>query len=118
MNEIVTSSKSQVAVIALDHRMVECSFYRVSSSKPGEHRSVVKVIRDAGANLNPSYFGDVAARMRTDFARKGWTYLSDGMLNRLLADGRQSQELLRQAFERSSRQSRALLGSPGIKLPA
>jgi hypothetical protein len=96
MNEqqIVTRSQKQIAVVALDSRLVECEFYRVSASKPGQHRSVIKLVRDAGANLNLSYFGDVAARLRLDFARQGWSYISDNMLNQLLRDGAVASEAL------------------------
>lgn len=65
---IVSSSKAQRAVFAIDHRLLVCEFYRVSSDSG--HRSVIKVIRDAGANPEP-YRIPVGNKLRRDFNRQG-----------------------------------------------
>jgi hypothetical protein len=72
----------QQADVRIDHRIVTCRFYRVSSNKG--HRSVLKPVRDAGANMVPQLRDEelCGAEIRREFNAKGWSYISDEILNR------------------------------------
>ncbi len=80
MKKIISTSKAQKAVFAIDHRLVECEFYRVSSASG--HRSVLRAVRDAGHNPNP-YDAALGRQIRQQWGKKMWTYVADAFIPQL-----------------------------------
>jgi hypothetical protein len=70
----------QVGRFVIDHRIVECQFYRVQGN-----RILLKLVKDAGANLQP-YNTMLAGQIRRNFNRKGWTYVSPEVLSTILLE--------------------------------
>lgn len=83
MTTIQIKSSAQTATFRIDHRKVECQFFRVQSRKPGQHLVMIRLLRDAGANLG-SYDPMMGARLRRDFNTKGFSYVTDEVFNKIV----------------------------------
>jgi len=68
----IATSQSQVGQFKIDHRIVECQFYRISSDNG--RWIILKLVKDAGANLEP-YNVMVGNGIRQQFNRRGWAYV-------------------------------------------
>lgn len=73
-------------IIKVDHRNIECSYFRVQADSKGRHRVQVNSLRDAGANLD-GYAPSIGNSIRRDFNKSGTSLFLESVFQTLIVGG-------------------------------